>query len=561
VGQESIDNSYRAGLIGFAAVVLFLLVFYRLPGLVASMALALYVVIVLGYFSLMNATLTLPGIAGFLLSIGMAIDGNIIIFERLKEEIRWGKTLHAAIEAAFSRAWVAILDGNVTTMLGALVLFFLGTGAVKGFATTLFIGNLAALFSAVFVTRQFMEIAVKLVPSLGAYTATTKPLPVPSVQLREGQYIRFVERSPLWVGISVAAMLVGVVFVFLNQGAIGKPLNTGIDFTGGEKLLLVSKEPFPIEGQELPRIVEKYSDGEATVQVDAQDPTKVSIRMRVKASGETEAELSRNRTENLTEMKKEIGAAFGGYVAEGGTEAANPRSLEESFVGPTIGKQLLQNAIWALIIGSLLVMFYIFIRFGDWAMSIGAIGSMLHNVIITLAFTAALRLEVNSSFIAVILTVIGYSINDAVIILDRVRENLRAFPASTDFRQLCNLSLTQTYLRSIATVLNVVIMIVAMLIFGGHNVKDFMLAMLVGMVSAGYSSIYIATPIILWLTKGRSPRSGAGAGAATTTLATAGAGGPGGTTIEAEREVYRSPGGAGTGEDPSKSGGKKQRRR
>jgi preprotein translocase subunit SecD len=169
LGQESIDSSYYAGLIGFALVLIFMIVFYRMPGVVATIALALYVVYMMGYLSLMNATLTLPGIAGFLLSIGMAIDGNIIIFERLKEELRWGKTLVAAMDAAFNRAWVAILDGNLTTLIAAAVLFFFGTGPIKGFAVTLGIGNIISLFSAVFVTRNMMEVIVRNVRNIKLY--------------------------------------------------------------------------------------------------------------------------------------------------------------------------------------------------------------------------------------------------------------------------------------------------------------------------------------------------------------------------------------------------------
>ncbi len=552
LGQESIDQSYLAGLVGMAAVLLFLIIFYRVPGVVASISLCLYVVLVVGYFSLINATLTLPGIAGLLLGIGMAVDGNVIIFERLKEELRWGKTLFAAIEAAFSRAWVAILDGNVTTMIGAAVLYFFGTGPIKGFAVTLFIGNLVSLFSAVFVTRQLIDVFAHAMPSINLYTNSTAPLEKPSVQLAERRYFGWVERSPLWIGISVAIIAVGIVFLFINNGRFDRPLNLGIDFTGGEKIILQVKDELPLDGQSLLAIVQKFSDGEPTVQVDATDRHVASIRLRVKASGESEAEISRNRAASLADMKKEIGTAFGGFVAE--SEAgANPVVREQSFVGPTVGRELINNALAALIVGMALIFIYIVARFGIWQMSAGAILALLHDVFITLAMTSILGLEVNSSFIAVILTIVGYSINDSVIIFDRIRENLRGLQ-DANFSQLCNLSLSQTFTRSLNTVLNVVWMVAALLLLGGDNIRDFMLAMLIGMVSGGYSSIFIATPMMLLVSKGRSP------GQAVVAAAPAAIGSASSRSAmmpEMESEDYPPLGGAVSGS----GGSKKQRRR
>lgn len=502
LGQESIDKSYIAGLVGLGAVILFMLVFYRLPGLVSVVALALYVVLTLGFMSLFNITLTLPGIAGFLLSIGMAIDANIIIFERLKEEIRWGKTLLAALDAAFERGWAAILDGNLTTILAAVVLYLLGTGPVKGFGVALIIGNLMALFTGVFIVRNLLEVVVKGVKTVNLYSPVYKELSIPAVQLREGQYFRFIERTPIWVAVSGAVALAGIIFMVMNsQSKLEFPFNRGIDFTGGQALALQVKQPFPADGQTLAKIVEKYSEGEPTVQVDATDAHKASLRLRVQASGADTAELQANRAENVMAMKQEIGDAFGGYSAD--AAAANPLVLSDEFVGPAVGQELINKAIWALFWGSLLIFLYIWVRFLRWQMSISAIIGILHDVLITLAVTAILRLEVNSSFIAVLLTVMGYSINDKVIVFDRVRENLRSFGEKADFTQLCNLSISQTFTRTINTILNVVLMILALLLLGGGNVREFLIAMLVGMISAAYSSVYIAIPVMIGLSRGR----------------------------------------------------------
>jgi SecD/SecF fusion protein len=502
LGQESINKSLLAGIVGFAIVLLFMLLFYRLPGLVANAALCLYVVIVLGYLSLINATMTLPGIAGFLLSVGMAIDGNIIIFERLKEEIRWGKTLVAAMEAAFARAWAAILDGNLTTLLAAAVLYFYGSGPVKGFAITLFIGNIAALFSAVFVTRHVMDVVTRRVRETHLYATPVKRAYLPGEILREGKYYRFVERTPMWAAISAVIICAGLVFMYANQAASGSPFNLGIDYTGGEQLILEAKQPFSEAGQEVSRIVQKYSEGDPVVQVDLNDLHIVSIRMRLKTSGTAEDEKSRNRTASLRQMKEEIGSAFGGYVAEGST-GANPVVREQNYVGPTVGAELIRNAILALIIGCVLIIVYIFIRFASWPMGVGGVLALVHDVLLTLAFTAALHLEVNSSFIAVILTIIGYSINDTVIVFDRVRENLRSFGESAPFGQLCNMSISQTFVRSINTVLTVLVMTAALLLLGGSNIRAFMAAMFIGLISGMYSSIYIATPLMLWFSRGK----------------------------------------------------------
>lgn len=499
LGQESIDASLLAGIIGFIIVLLFMIVAYRLPGLVANAALIIYVVLMLGFLSLFNATMTLPGIAGFLLSIGMAIDGNIIIFERLKEEIRWGKTLIAAMEAAFSRAWAAILDGNLVTMLAAAVLYFYGSGPIKGFAVTLFIGNIIALFSAVFVTRQFMDLAMHNMLDTKLYASPVKNVLQPIQILRERKYFGFVEKTPIWVAISTIIILLGLGAGAMYKSQTGSFFNLGIDFTGGDKLIMETKEPMPVEGQALLDLVQKYADGEAVAQVDLNNPKIVTIRMRVKSSGETEKEKSDNRLANLQAMKEELGNAYGGFSA---AEPANPQIIEHEHVGPTVGKEMVLNGIWALLWGCVLIAIYIYIRYLNWAMGTGGILAIFHDVFLTLAFVAMLKLEINGSFIAVILTIAGYSINDTVIVYDRVRENLRNMGHSGPFAQLCNLSISQTFLRSLSTIVSVVIMIVALLAFGGDNIRGFMLAMLIGIISGAYSSIYIAVPLMLAVSRG-----------------------------------------------------------
>jgi len=550
LGQDSINASFIAGLIGFAIVLLFMIFFYRLPGVVANFTLILYVVLVLGYFSLINATMTLPGIAGFLLSIGMAIDANIIIFERLKEEVRWGKTLVVALEAAFARAWVAILDGNLTTMIAAAVLYMYGTGAIKGFAVTLIIGNLMALFTAVFVCRLLLNVVINWWRNPHWYAPVVKKLVLPMQLLRQGLYYRFVEKTAYWMTGSVVLIAIGLALGGYHVSQ-GRPFfRLGIDFTGGEKVILEASQEFPLDGQAVKQIVDKYSDGDPVVQVDATDPRIATIRMRVKASGATEDELSRSRTAALLAMKKDIGNAYGGFSED--PTKPNPIVREQNYVGPTVGRELIIKAIISLLLGSLLIMGYVLIRFGRWPMSVAAIISLIHDVAFVLAFTAAFQLEVNSSFIAVILTIIGYSINDTIIVFDRIRENSRTMGDSVDFAQLCNLSMSQTWLRSMNTVLTVVIMILALLFLGGANIRDFMAAMLIGIVSGCYSSIYIATPLMLWFSHGRlrlQPEAGGDVEPVDLEL-----------PEESEEEDFEQPAERGAGGEKKKPA-KKQRRR
>jgi len=319
--------------------------------------------------------------------------------------------------------------------------------------------------------------------------------------LRTGKYFRYVERAPVWLTISLLVIIAGVVFMFVNKANTGSYFNLSIHYTQGYKLLLRLAEEVPVDGQDVKRIVAKYADGEPIVQVYADDPYVISIRMRVAASGETEQQRTTNERENLREMKKEIGDAYGGFSSE--EDSPNPETLEENQVGPTVGAELIRNAILALVIGCVLIMIYILIRFGRWQMSLAAIGALIHDVLITLGVTAALRLEVADSFIAVILTIIGYSINDTIIIFDRIRENLRNYGEDFPLAQVSNLSLNQTLVRSLNTVFTVIIMIVALMVLGGHNIRDFLMAMLIGMISGGYSSIFVATPLMLWFSRGK----------------------------------------------------------
>jgi preprotein translocase subunit SecF len=324
---------------------------------------------------------------------------------------------------------------------------------------------------------------------------------------KDGKYFRYVERAPIWLTVSVLTIVVGLAAMVINHNQIGSAFKLGLAYTGGESLLLRFSQEVPIDGQAVKEVVAKYSDGEPIVQVYTNDAHKVSIKLRVKTTGQTEQEKSTESNRQIVNLKKDLGDAYGGYSED--AASPNPQTLEQAFVGPTVGAELIKNAIWALFWGSLLVMLWIFIRFGSWPYSLAAIIALIHDVQITLTVTAVMRLEVNESFIAVFLTIIGYSVHDTIIIFDRIRENLRHHGQEASFPQICNVSLNQTIVRSVNTVLTVVFMIVALLVVGGANLRDFLIAMLVGVVSGAYSSVFVATPLMLYFSKGRAPQQAA----------------------------------------------------
>jgi preprotein translocase SecF subunit len=299
--------------------------------------------------------------------------------------------------------------------------------------------------------------------------------------------IQFMRYASLWLAISGVAIAIGFVFMYLNtqDPKIGGPLKLGIDYAGGN--LLTGTTGVDVDSKDVFDIVKKYSSVEPVVQVinKAGQTRDIEIRTRIKVDPTVAAsEQNIQRNENIAQMKKEIGDAFGGFTLK-----------TQDYVGPVVGKELIRNAIISLILGSILIMIYIFIRFGDFVFATAAVLSLLHDVIIVVGGVAILRLEINAAFIAVILTIIGYSINDTIIIFDRIRENAKKYPM-LEFTRMADISITQTIVRSIATVLTVVIMLLALLFFGGENIQDFTRALLIGIISGCYSSIYVAAAFV-----------------------------------------------------------------
>ncbi len=526
LGKDSLNKSLIAGMIGFVLVVLYMAFFYKLCGLIADLALLIYVVVILGLLSILNATLTLPGIAGLILSVGMAVDANVIIFERIKEEINFGKTTKAAIEAGFSRALTAIIDANITTLIASAVLYSFGTGPIKGFAVTLTLGVVVSMFSAVFVTKTLLLLVsdFKLLKSFKYY------LPIKFPIKQDFSKFNIVDKKRLWFSLSLVVILVG--FASLKIKPYG--FNVGIDFSSGTiiqypasrvvrtneverviRRLKIKHNPVQIleggkdilirteklSGEVLKRLksalfVEFGNINKFNVKVDEPLTQKqvnfISTRFNLPKGALTVKDNKRvliNKQlvpeDKLNLVVEEI------FFLGGGFKEAD----KEEEVGPIFSKELRKNAIISLIIASIGILVYVTIRF-EFLYGISAVIALIHDCLVLIIFTSLLRLEVNSPYVAVLLTIVGYSINDTIVIFDRIRENKKKEKREID-SSLVNRSLWETMARSLNTILTTEFSIIAMLLFGGITLKDFVMGLFVGMTAGCYSSIFIAAPLNL----------------------------------------------------------------
>jgi SecD/SecF fusion protein len=456
LGQDSIEKSKRAFMIGIVAVLIFMMLYYGVFGLVADFALSVYVLLVLLVLAALRATLTLPGIAGFILSIGMAVDTNVIIFERIKEERKSGKTIRSAVEAGFTRAMATVIDSNVTTLIAAAVLYYLGTGPIRGFAITLGVGIIASMVSAVVVTKYLLRLVVNI------------GLPV---DVRTGRTIRstldLVGKRKVGFGLSGAAIAIGLVALLLYGG-----LNPGIDFQGGTLLQLQFEQSASMEQVRL--VLANFDLEKSTLQ-------------------ETGNETLLIRTKELSdEMQRDVLTAFEDEVGPYDV-------LRIEKVGAVISSELRNNALLALGISAVLMLIYIALRF-EIKYAIAGVIALIHDVLVTISIFALLQIEIDSTFIAAILTIVGYSINDTIVIFDRIRENAKTSKKET-LKQLVNRSILETLTRSINTSLTTLFAVVALLIFGGETTKVFALALFIGLLAGTYSSILIASPLWYLLQK------------------------------------------------------------
>ena len=465
LGQEAISTSLKAAAIGFAILIVFMLIVYAVPGLASVLGLTLYVELVICLLAAFKLTLTLPGIAGIVLSIGMAVDANVIIFTRIKEEIGGGKSVDAAIKAGFSKALSAIIDGNITTIIAAIVLFALGSGTVKGFATTLGLGIVVSMFTALFITRTALDSFYVL----GAKNAKLYG------SKKDSKVIDFLSKRYLFMGASVLVIIAGIVSVGMNEMKTGSKFNYGIDFKGGTSTNVTFNENLSLE------------DISARVVPVVETVTHEAGTQTQKVEGTNEV-IIKTRELNLEERD----ALNNALVQSFGVDA---EKITAENISAAVSTEMKKDAIWATVWATLLMLIYIFIRFKKLSFALGSVLALIHDVLILVTCYAIARWSVGSTFIACILTIVGYSINATIVIFDRMRENLGNMKKNTTKEEIVNLSITQTLSRSINASLTTFIMVLVLYIMGVSSIREFALPIMVGIVVGTYSSVCLAASI------------------------------------------------------------------
>ncbi len=461
LGEDSLREAVIAAIGGLLAVALFLLIVYRFLGIIAIVGLGIYGALLYGALLLFNVTLTLPGFAGLILTIGVAADANIVIFERIKEEVRAGKSVRASITSGYRKGFSTIVDANVVTMITAFILFAVATAGVKGFALMLLIGTLLSMFTAVAATRAMLGVlsGFRWFDNPAFMGATAKPVP-------GWQKVDFMGKRRLWFAVSATVVLIGLASLAW-QG-----LNLGIDFEGGTQFGF--KTPQPTSVEEVRAVAADVVGADAVVQGRGQGDGDRFTEFQI-------------RTESLQVNE---GAAL--TVAL--TEELQAESVGSNTVTGSFSGQILRNAILAVCVSLLLIFLYVWLRFG-WRFSVPVMIALVHDIFITLGIYSLVQAEVSTATVAAVLTILGYSIYDTIIIFDRVRENIPLMRHSS-FAAIANQSIWETIRRSLATTLITTLPVISLLIFGGDTLKDFALALLVGIVSGAYSTIFIATPAL-----------------------------------------------------------------
>ena len=462
LGEEAISTSLKAAVIGLVLVMIFMIIVYLLPGFTASLALILYSALTIYALWIFDITLTLPGIAGIILSIGMAVDANVIIFARIREEIAAGKTVNSAIKLGYEKALSAIVDGNITTLIAAVVLGMRGSGPVKGFAYTLGIGIVLSMFTALVVTRWLMKCFFALGLQNAKFYGAAKQL----------NTIGFLKKKVIFFTISVIAIVAGFVGMGIN-GANGNILNYSLDFVGGTSTTVTFNEDYSIaeiDDQIVP-IIEQVT-GDPNVQTQKiEGSNQVVIKTR-------SLELSER-----DDMNQALIEQFG--VDEGGIIAEN--------ISSTISSEMRSDAVWAVVIATICMLIYIWFRFKDIRFAGSAVLALIHDVLVVLAFYAIARISVGNTFIACMLTIVGYSINATIVIFDRIRENLGGAKKKDPeaIEEIVNRSITQTLTRSINTSLTTFVMVFMLFILGVSSIREFALPLMAGIICGAYSSVCI----------------------------------------------------------------------
>ena len=460
LGENAIRTSLIAGAIGLAIVIIFMIFVYALPGICAGIALIIYTLLILLTLNAFDLTLTLPGIAGIILSIGMAVDANVIIYARIREEIAAGISVQGAIQSGFKKALSAILDGNITTLIAAFVLNAMGTGSVKGFAQTLALGIVISMFTALVITRLI----------LNAFYAVGLQSEKLFGRARDRKPVNFLSRKAVFFAISIVLIVAGFVFMGVNKGRTGQILNYSLEFMGGTSTNVSFNENLSIEDIDanvVPMIEKITGDGNVQTQ-KVQGSNEVIFKTRTLNVDERE-ELNKIMEENFGVDKEKITAET---------------------ISSTISGEMRREAVIAVVIATVCMLIYIWFRFKDIRFGASAVAALIHDVLVVLAFYAAVRVSVGSTFIACMLTIVGYSINATIVIFDRIRENI-GLEGKSDLSGLVNKSITQTLTRSIFTSLTTFIMVAVLYILGVSSIREFALPLMVGIICGTYSSVCI----------------------------------------------------------------------
>lgn len=462
LGEEAISTSLMAGAIGLAIVFVFMCVVYLLPGFASSLALVIYTGLILVLLNAFDITLTLPGIAGIILGIGMAVDANVIIFARVKEELTAGKSVKSALNAGFHKAMSAILDGNITTLIAAAVLWLKGSGTVKGFAQTLALGIVVSMFTALVITRMivyaFYAVGIRNTKLYGRIKEERAP-------------IDFLGKRKIFFAVSVAVILIGFVFMGVNAGTGKGALNYSLEFKGGTSTNVTFDKAYTLKEIDETMIpdLEKVTD----------DP---NIQVQTVANSNQVI----FKTQTLDLEKRE---AFAKYMAdEFGVEE---KDITTENISSTVSSEMRVDAIIAVAIATVFMLLYIWLRFKDIRFATSAVVALIHDVLVVLAFYVIARISVGNTFIACMLTIVGYSINATIVIFDRIREEMKTKKRGEELDVLVNRCITRTLTRSIYTSLTTFVMVAVLFIMGVSSIKEFALPLMVGIICGAYSSVCI----------------------------------------------------------------------
>jgi len=489
LGKESINKGLVSFVVSFIIVLAYMIFYYsRSAGTIADIALVGNIFLLMGVLASLGAILTLPGIAGIVLTMGMSVDANVLIYERIREEIRNGKGIKLAVADGYKGAMSAILDSNITTLLTGIVLYIFGTGPIRGFATTLVIGIFTSLFCAIYITRLIYEYLLKKNTDLSFSIKIT-------ANFLKDTNIDFIGKRKIFYGVSIAITVIGIISLF------ARGLNPGIDFSGGRTYVVRFDNTVSTE-EVAKNLTDAFGETPMVVTFGSDNQVRITTKYRINETGvDDEAE---------TALYDGLKGMIGGNITKEEFLSKYRRSSET--VGPTIATDTKNRAFWAVGIALVIMFFYIFMRFKNWQYGVGAIVALAHDTIIVIGIYSLLwgilpfTMEIDQAFIAAILTVIGYSVNDTVVVFDRLREFI-PLHRKRPVKEVMNLAMNDTLSRTLNTGMTSILVLIVMFFFGGATIRGFLFAMLIGIIIGTYSSIFVASSIVYDTTKKKGFRT------------------------------------------------------